>query len=93
MNRKIPLRCPSCEGQLHVKQMHCLNCETEVSGMYALPVLSRLKMEEQAFIVDFVKYSGSLKDMAQNMKLSYPTVRNILNGIIDNLKNAEEYEG
>ena len=23
MNKKIPLECPSCGSQLHVKQLHC----------------------------------------------------------------------
>ena len=47
MNKKLPLKCPSCESQLHVKQLHCEKCDTEVSGLYSLPVLSQLKAEDQ----------------------------------------------
>ena len=89
MNKKLPLKCPSCESQLHVKQLHCENCDTEVTGLYSLPVLAQMKAEDQKFILAFVKASGSLKIMAQHMKLSYPTVRNILDDIIGRINNLD----
>jgi len=87
MNKKLPLKCPSCESLLHVKQLHCENCQTEVTGLYSLPIISQLSVDDQKFILDFVKVSGSLKIMAQNMKLSYPTVRNLLDEIINKINN------
>ena len=92
MNKKLPLKCPSCENQLHVKKLYCEKCDTEVTGLYSLPVLSQLKAEDQKFILDFVKASGSLKIMAQNLKLSYPTVRNILDDIISQINNLDTNE-
>lgn len=89
MNKKLPLICPSCESALKVKQLHCENCETDVTGLYSLPIISQLSIDDQKFILDFVKASGSLKIMAQNMKLSYPTVRNRLDDIINGIKNLE----
>ena len=82
----LPRICPSCQSQLKVKSLTCDNCLTEVSGLYELPVLLRLNPEEQDFIIQFVKYSGSLKDMAKHLNLSYPTVRNRLDDIIEKLK-------
>lgn len=92
MTKRLPLKCPSCEHQLVVKQLYCESCETEVVGVYALPIISRLSSEEQKFIFDFVLASGSLKVMAQNLKLSYPSVRNILDDIIGKLNKLEENE-
>ena len=92
MNKRLPLKCPSCENQLQVKQLLCGKCETEVTGLYSLPVISQLPIEDQRFILDFVKASGSLKIMAQNMKLSYPTVRNILDEIIYRINNLDTDE-
>ena len=85
----LPRICPSCQSQLKVKSLTCENCFTEVSGLYELPVLLRLKPEEQDFILQFVKYSGSLKDMAKHLNLSYPTVRNRLDDIIAQLTSEE----
>ena len=81
----LPRICPSCQSQLKVKSLTCDNCLTEVSGLYELPVLLRLNPEDQDFILQFVKFSGSLKDMAKHLNLSYPTVRNRLDDVIDKL--------
>ena len=69
--------------------MVCLECQTEVCGEYKLHVLAQLNEKEQQFVLDFVKSSGSLKDMAKNMGVSYPTVRNILDDLIVKLNNIE----
>lgn len=88
--KKLPLKCPSCESALNVRKLHCTCCDTEVTGSFALPLIARLSEKEQAFILAFVKSSGSLKDMAKNMGISYPTVRNLLDDLIDKLKKMEE---
>ena len=54
-----------------------------------MPLLARLSEKEQQFVLDFVKSSGSLKDMAKNIGVSYPTVRNMLDDIIDKLTKMD----
>ncbi len=85
----LPTICPSCQAHLKVKSLKCDSCQTEVNGLYDLPLLSRLSSDDQQFILQFVKRSGSLKEMSAELKLSYPTVRNMLNDII---KHIEDYE-
>ncbi len=85
----LPCICPSCQSQLKVKNLKCENCQTEVSGLYELPALARLSPDDQQFILHFVKCSGSLKDMSKYLNLSYPTVRNLLDDIIERLKKEE----
>ena len=82
----LPCKCPSCQSHLKVKSLKCENCQTEVSGLYELPALARLSPDDRQFILQFVKLSGSLKDMAKYLNLSYPTVRNLLDDIIEKLK-------
>lgn len=65
MEKRLPLKCPSCSSSLKVVKLHCEHCETEVTGDYELPVLSKLDVKDQLIFVDFVKASGSLKVMAQ----------------------------
>jgi hypothetical protein len=72
-----------------VKSLKCAQCGTEVIGNYALPALLLLSSEEQDFVLSFVKHSGSLKEMANQLKLSYPTVRNRLNEIIEKIESHE----
>ena len=85
LKKRLPLKCPSCEAPLKVGRMFCEQCATEVCGSFELPLLAHLPEKEQQFIIDFVKSSGSLKDMAKSMGVSYPTVRNILDDLIEKL--------
>jgi hypothetical protein len=89
MQKNLPHICPSCSSILGVKSLVCGNCQTEVSGNYSLPLLASLSQQEQDFIVAFVKSSGSLKIMAQQLGLSYPTVRNLLDDIIEKVTTNE----
>ena len=83
--KRFPISCPSCEHRLQVKRLFCDHCGTEVEGVYPLPTLGALSAEDQAFICEFVKASGSLKEMAALLKVSYPTVRNRLDEVISRL--------
>jgi len=89
----LPTRCPACNSQLKVKSLVCEQCRTEIQGEYELPVLARLSSDDQAFMLAFIKASGSLKEMARLLRLSYPTVRNRLDDIIERIKLAEKSKG
>lgn len=89
---KLPTICPSCENQLVVSKLVCMNCETEVLGKYHLPVLMQLSVEEQEFVLQFLINSGSLKEMANQMGKSYPTVRNKLDDLINRIKILKNEE-
>jgi len=89
MNVMLPYLCPGCQSQLKVKSLSCNQCGTEVIGRYDLPPLACLPQDDQAFVLNFVKCSGSLKEMAKQLGLSYPTVRNMLDDIIERLKKEE----
>lgn len=86
----FPTLCPSCGGVLSVKSLHCAECDTTVQGEFAIHPILRLSAEEQQFVTAFIKCSGSLKQMAADMGLSYPTVRNILDNIIEKLNSYDE---
>ena len=85
----LPTTCPACSSELEVITLVCEQCKTEIQGRYQLPPLVSLSPDEQSFIVDFIKASGSLKEMAKLLGLSYPTVRNRLDEIIERVKQAE----
>jgi hypothetical protein len=74
---------------LAVKRLYCEHCGTEVEGEFELPPLARLSTEEQGFLLQFLKADASLKELARILRLSYPTVRNRLDAIIEQLKRHE----
>jgi len=89
MQKRIPIECPSCNSQLKVKSLHCDHCGTSIDGLFDLPLTAKLNQDEQQFILNFIKFSGSLKDMAKHLNLSYPSVRNLLDDLIEKLNKLE----
>lgn len=92
MQNRMPLNCPSCSSMLEVKTLQCPSCATTVNGQFPLPLLASLSHDDQYFIVEFVKSSGSLKEMAGHFGLSYPSVRNRLDELIKKIKTIENTE-
>lgn len=90
--QNLPKVCPSCGERLCVCGLRCTECGTRIEGLYDLPVTMQLPADDQLFILDFVKSSGSLKEMARKLGLSYPTVRNRLDDIIAQIQTIENNE-
>ena len=86
---KIPIFCPSCESSLNVSQMNCNHCDTTVNGNYDLPLYLKLSRDEQDFILEFFISSGSIKEMAKQAELSYPTMRNKMDDLIEKIKQLK----
>ncbi|MFH1369200.1 MAG: DUF2089 family protein [Elusimicrobiota bacterium] len=59
-------------------------------GDFPPDTLSGLSNDEQEFVYAFVLNDGSLKDMARFLGKSYPTVKNMLDGIIHRLKDTRK---
>lgn len=68
-----------------VAALRCPGCEARVEGSFELPALLRLAEDDLAFVTEFVRASGSLKEMAKLRGQSYPTIRNRLDEIIARL--------
>jgi hypothetical protein len=60
-----------------------------VEGEFFLPELARLNLEDQVFIVAFVRSHGSIKEMEQTFGVSYPTIKSRLNRIAGQLAFVE----
>ena len=88
--KQLPAQCPSCNGLLKVHSLTCSACETTVTGSFSLPILARLPEEDQEFIVRLLEASGSLKELARVYGISYPTVRNRLDTLIDKVARLKD---
>lgn len=87
--KTMPAVCPGCRGVLRVVRLSCDACGTSVEGDFALPVLARLEAEDQSFLLGLLESSGSLKDLGRLYGISYPTVRNRLDALIERVKSME----
>jgi hypothetical protein len=62
-----------------------LDSGISIHGEFELPPLARLRYEDQVFVTAFVRSHGSIKDMEKAFGISYPTVKNRLNRIAEQL--------
>jgi hypothetical protein len=60
-----------------------------IEGEFELPPLSRLTLEDQIFVIAFIRCHGSIKVMEELFGISYPTVKNRLNRIAQSLEFVE----
>jgi hypothetical protein len=70
-----PSRCPICGETLTVTRLNCPSCDTTLEGHFQFSRLERLTTEQLGFVELFVRCEGKLNWVAQELKLSYPTVR------------------
>ncbi len=86
--------CPSCgQKEVQVTKIECRDCGTRFEGQFEIPKLLKLSSEQLHFVMEFVKCSGSLKQMAKIQKISYPTLRNKLNELIEVIESLEKTKG
>ena len=60
-----------------------------IQGEFEPPPLAGLRYEDQVFVCEFVRSHGSIKDMEKAFGISYPSVKNRLNRIVDQLPLVE----
>ena len=60
-----------------------------IEGQFELPQLARLPLEDQVFIIAFVRSHGSIKEMEQVFGVSYPTIKARLTRIANSLEFVE----
>lgn len=60
-----------------------------IEGQFAVPELARLTVEDQVFVVAFLRSHGTIKEMEQTFGVSYPTIKARLNRISSQLEFVE----
>lgn len=97
MQYKAPSRCPVCDHELAISRMTCNHCQTKLEGNFTSCKFCRLPAEQLEFIEIFIKCRGNIKDVEKELGISYPTVRNRLDGIllalgyrVEKFEDAEE---
>ncbi len=78
-------RCPVCGGTLQVRRLECEHCGSALEGRFHLCRFCQLSREQQEFIEVFLACRGNIREVERVLGISYPTVRNRLDGIIEAL--------
>ncbi len=73
-------------ASLVVERVRIPEKQIAIEGSFTLPQLARLSLEDQVFIVAFLRSHGSIKEMEQIFGVSYPTIKARLNRIAGQLE-------
>jgi|SRR5581483_4375977 len=75
------------QGQgMVVERIRLTEKDIAIEGRFELPQLARLSLEDQIFVMAFVRCHGSIKEMEQTFGVSYPTIKSRLNRISKSLE-------
>jgi hypothetical protein len=83
-------QCQGCHSAVTVTRVYCAACDLSLEGRFGTPRLSRLSPEDQRLMEAFVLAGGNLKSLAEELGLSYPTVRKRIDTLIEALKELRE---
>jgi hypothetical protein len=71
-----------------IKRLFMPDDDIHIDGDFEVSPLAQLDNDEQIFIASFLKAHGSIKAMERMYGLSYPTIKNRLNKVIESLSAA-----
>lgn len=74
--------CPSCDSPMEVRRLECPSCGVAVEGQFDTGPLARLSREQLAFVETFLRARGKIKDVEEDLGISYPTVVARLNEVL-----------
>ena len=72
-----------------IEKVKILDKNITIEGSFEPPPLAQLTWEDQIFAAAFIRSHGSIKDMEELFGISYPTVKNRLNRISQQLQFVE----
>lgn len=74
--------CPSCDSAMVVRRLECPSCGVAVEGRFDAGPLARLSREQLSFVETFLRARGKIKDVEEELGISYPTVVGRLNDVL-----------
>lgn len=85
MKKEVISKCPICNNELTITRLHCDNCQVEINGEFYLSRLNLLSKDQLLFVEAFIKNQGNIKSIEKELNISYPTVKKILNEVLQTM--------
>ena len=90
--KRIISKCPVCHGEMRILSLQCSDCTTELKGDFELSAFERLNSEQYEFLIAFLKSRGNMKEVQNDLQMSYPTAKKKLDELLIALKLSEAPE-
>jgi hypothetical protein len=82
-------KCLNCSTDLEITRTRCGGCGLSYEGSFALPRLARLDTASYQLAERIILAAGNLKQVAEALEVSYPTLRKRVDGLIAELGRLE----
>jgi len=89
---KMISKCPCCNGTLNITSLKCPDCGVELRNTFELSIFDCLSKEQMDFLLSFLKYRGNLKNLQDEIGISYPTAKRRLEELLIALEIGQEEE-
>lgn len=89
---KLISKCPCCNGTLNITSLKCSDCGVELRNTFELSIFDCLSKEQMDFLLSFLKYRGNLKNLQDEIGISYPTAKRRLEELLIALEIGQEEE-
>ena len=87
---KLISKCPCCNSTLNITSLQCPDCGVELRNAFELSVFDKLGEDQMNFLLSFLKHRGNLRNLQDELCLSYPTARKKLEEILIALEITRE---
>ena len=82
--------CPVWQQSLKIAALQCPDCGLELRNNFEMSVFDQLSSEQYDFLMTFLKHRGNLKNLQNEMQISYPLAKKKLDDLMSALGFAEE---
>lgn len=82
----IPRICPLTGEELFVSELTSEKTGVTIRGRFELPEEDDLSEEMREFLVVFLRARGVISTMEKELGISYPTVRNKIDALLESMK-------
>lgn len=83
---KLLSKCPVCSGALQIRALQCPDCGLELKNDFEYTVFDRLNHEQTDFLLCFLRCRGNMKQLQEELCLSYPAAKNRLTDLLTSLE-------
>lgn len=87
---KLISKCPCCNNTLNITSLQCPDCGVELRNTFELSTFDRLDADQMNFLLSFLRFRGNLKNLQEEIGISYPTAKKRLEEILIALEITQE---
>ena len=88
--KRLVAQCPVCQQNLKIATLQCPDCGLELRNSFEMSVFDKLSDEQYNFLMIFLKNRGNLRNLQNELKISYPLAKKRLDDLLTALGIVED---